>query len=158
MNQETKKTTKEVMSIETCDIIEVPSDYIECSVCGSWEPPSSYTSEEGGQRSRTNCFSCYHTSSDLYSEMKFKVKEKKRSIKYRNNLEECQKKKELFENSILVEDMISALKELPKGARLFIGQEGYYASGECADIFYPEKKKVIDNTAFFEIGYSSQNY
>ena len=40
-------------------VIEVPDDYIECSVCHKWMPKSSYC-DEHGVRVRTNCEECYH--------------------------------------------------------------------------------------------------
>lgn len=64
--------TKRVMSVKTLDVVEVPEDYIKCSVCGSWEPPESYTEREDGKQTRTNCKSCYESPSNLWDELKKK--------------------------------------------------------------------------------------
>ena len=150
--------TKRVMSVKTLDVVEVPEDYIQCSICGSWEPPESYTEREDGKQTRTNCKSCYISPSDLWGELKKKRQEAERSEKYLSNKRFEQERIAYFSNSISVQEMVQALQKLPENARLYVGQEGHYANGKFADIFLPELQKTVDDTLYYQIGYSDQNY
>lgn len=151
-------STKTVMSVKTCEPIDVPENYIRCSVCGSWEPPESYTKREDGVQDRTNCKACYEAPQESWKEIKAKKQDAINSLQYQLNLQKLSESKNYMANSISVEEMIEALQELPKGSRLFVGQEGYYADGKFASIYKPIQKKFIDGVTYFEVGYSSQNY
>jgi len=150
--------TKRVMSVKTCEPIDIPENYICCSVCGSWEHPHMFTKREDGVQDRTNCKACYEAPQESWKEIQANKQDTINSLRYQLNLEKLLESKTYMGNSISVEQMIKALKKLPKGSRLFVGQEGYYAEGKFGSIYEPISKKVIEGINYFEIGYSSQNY
>lgn len=150
--------TKRVMSVKTCEPIDVPKNYICCSVCGSWEHPRMFTKREDGVQDRTNCKTCYEAPQESWKEIQENKQDTINSLKYQFNLQKLSESKSYTDNSISVEEMIKALQDLPKGSRLYVGQEGYYAEGKFASIFLPVETKVIDEVHYFEVGYSSQNY
>ena len=144
--------TKKVVQLE--EIVEVPEDYIECTVCGMFKERTSYMTD--GRMSRTNCFECYNIAP--YQAMKDKsdkTKDLLKNSRLRRQLQENLKKElNLLGSSIPVEEMIEALMKLPKGSKILITQEGYYAQGDFADIQLPEHYK--EN--YYSIGNSSQHY
>ena len=147
-----------IIDIRTVEVIDVPDDYICCSICGVYHPKSEYMKDNETTQSRTNCSSCYKTDIEKWEEIKTNVENTKKTRKYQTVKRELDDKLQYFGNSISVQEMIDYLLELAPTDRIFIGQEGYYAEGKFADIFKPEFKKSYDNVHFYEIGYSSQNY
>ena len=66
--------------------------------------------------------------------------------------------------SITVADMIRALRELPPDALLVVTEEGFYSSGELAEIMLPESYTVEDGhpgiprgSVVYRIGHSQQD-
>ena len=150
---------KEIIDIEKLIIIEVPKDYIECSICGKYFPKESYCREGESYLSRTNCSSCYHSKMDDMRNLEEEVKKIKNSTKYKSVQTNWIKKKQFYGNSISVGEMIEALQKLSPTDRIFIGQDGYYAEGNFAEIYIPEDFEYADNNIYFyKIGHSSQNY
>lgn len=138
-------------------IIEVPNNYIECSICGIYQERSSYTSN-GVYQTRTNCKSCYELPLADWSYLEESVQAKKNSIMYKQLLQSLKEESCAISNSISVQEMIKALQELPSNTRLIIRQEGYYAEGNYADIYLPGHYKDIGEYSYYSIGISSQKY
>lgn len=65
---------------------------------------------------------------------------------------------EYFKKSIPVESLILALINIPAGSRIIITQAVYYAEGELASVFLPEKEKEINGVGYYSIGHSLQTY
>lgn len=108
---------------------------------------------------RTNCVDCYNLPMEEMKALDVATKSIKMSFDYRAAVKAFKIECSYFGNSVSVKEMIAALKKLPKDARLFVGQEGYYADGELASCYVPtEVEKQFDNIDFYSIGYSSQNY
>lgn len=147
---------KKVFDIETLSMIEVPEDYIRCSICKKWKAPVEYCRNKDGKQTRTNCESCYMMDFD---EMK-SLSKRTRKILYSEGvqriLREESDKKAYYENSIPVEMMIEYLQSLPKNSRLFVGQSGYYAEGKFGFVEFPIFKKSVDDIQYYRIGFSLQ--
>jgi len=45
--------------VQLLEIVEVPEDYIRCSVCGKYHPIESYNNNNSKSITRRNCFDCY---------------------------------------------------------------------------------------------------
>ena len=58
-------------------VIQVPNDYIECSVCHKWCPPEEFHNENETYQTRTNCRECYNMNR---LEMQTKMTEIKKAI------------------------------------------------------------------------------
>ena len=67
-------------------------------------------------------------------------------------------KEEYFKKSIPVESLILALINIPAGSRIIVTQGGYYAEGNLAVAFLPEKEKEINGIGYYTVGHSFQNY
>jgi hypothetical protein len=146
-----------VLDIDTLKKIEVPDYYYECSVCGHYHPIEQFRAETTTSgRDRTNCFSCYSMTG--MNKLSIATQMKKDSREYKNAIATLEKEKQFLDYSISVVDLAKALRKLPKTARVFVGQNGYYADGKFADCFLPELETTIDDVEFYEIGHSSQNY
>lgn len=147
---------KKVFDIETLSMIEVPEDYIRCSICKKWKPAVEYCQNKDGKQTRTICESCYMMDFD---EMKSlgSATDKILNLEWvRRIRREESDKKEYYENSVPVEMMIEYLQSLPKNSRLFVGQSGYYAEGKFGCVEYPIFKKSFDDIQYYRIGFSSQ--
>ena len=147
---------KKVFDIETLSMIEVPEDYIRCSICKKWKPPVDYCRNKDGKQTRTNCESCYMMDFDEMKSLESATKKILYSEKAQRILKEEFDKKEYYENSVPVETMIEYLQSLPKNSRLFVEQSGYYAEGKFGYVEYPIFKKSFDDIPYYCIGFSSQ--
>ena len=147
-----------VIDIKTFEHIQIPKNWIACSVCGEYHSPESYRKLDEIRQSRTNCTKCYNLPYEQFKELKLLTEKKKKSQLYRVYGEQLKTKIEYAENSISVGDMIAALQQLPAGARLVMTQEGYYADGKLAGIFCPESEGMVGDVEYYSIGHSSQNY
>lgn len=147
---------KKVFDIETMSMIEVPEDYIRCSICKKWKPPVEYCRNKDGKQTRTNCESCYMMDFDEMKRLGNTTNKILQSEGVQRVLRIESNKKAYYENSIPVEMMIEYLQSLPKNSRLFVGQSGYYAEGMFGCIEYPIFKKSIDDIQYYRIGFSSQ--
>jgi len=147
---------KKVFDIETLSMIEVPEDYIRCSICKKWKPPVEYCRNKDGKQTRTNCESCYMMDFDEMKRLGSATKKILYSEKAQRILKEEADKQAYYENSVPVETMIEYLQSLPKNSRLFVEQSGYYAEGKFGYVEYPIFKKSFDDIPYYCIGFSSQ--
>lgn len=150
---------KTVFDLHSISMIEVPYDYKECSVCGKWCEGDSFKKEDEEAQSRSNCRDCYMMPWEDMKKLKIMTLEKYKSAAVRNFLSREIEKRNFFHNSISVQEMIEALQSLPKDARLYMKQDGYYSEGKFGEIFMPEQDTAvkIDGIEYFAIGYSSQS-
>lgn len=149
---------KTVIDIDTLKEVKVPSDYRECSVCGKFCHPHSFSRYGNHVTTRTNCETCYNMPYDDMVSLSENTKKRLNSMEYKNPLDLLHKKAAYFHNSISVGDMIAELSKWDKDDRVFISQDGYYAQGTLADIFLPEYNNIsYDGVTFLCIGSSSQH-
>ena len=147
---------KEVIDVNAVAIIEVPVNYMQCSVCGVWHAPEQYRRPGQEQQSRTNCESCSNMDWDAMQKLKEATEQKQSSYKVRA-LVDSVRRGHMYEHcSVSVEDMVAALQKLPAGSRLVITEEGYYSTSELADIHEPVKIAGVEN--YYSIGHSCQHY
>ena len=99
--------------LQLLEIIEVPDDYICCSVCGKWHEPSQYRDEDENFQSRTNCTSCYNLPYEHMKKLKEETKEFFKSYEYKN-------KSRKLKNLIYVSNNISTKEELIQSALEYI--------------------------------------
>lgn len=71
---------------------------------------------------------------------------------------ESQRKGRILQKSIPVESLILALINIPAGSRIIVTQGGYYAEGDLATAFLPEKEKEINGIGYYSVGHSLQTY
>ena len=145
---------KPTQVIERGEIITLdPSKepYWCCTVCGIWKSESIFAPNGV---TRTNCEACYNLSHDLYVKTDAETQMIANSPETQKLKAHLKNQAEIEFAAIPVEDMIKALKKLPKGSQLVISQQGYYAEGRFADIFLPKKF----SEGVYEIGLSCQNY
>lgn len=147
---------KKVFDIETMSFVEVPDNYIKCSICKKWKAPVEYCRNKDGKQTRTNCESCYMMDFDEMKSLGSATDKILNSEWVRRIRREESDKKEYYENSVPVEMMIEYLQSLPKNSRLFVGQSGYYAEGKFGFVEFPIFKKSIDDIQYYRIGFSSQ--
>lgn len=139
------------------EVIQVPDDFIECSVSGEWHPPSSFRDANENHQSRTNCEWTYRLSSTSMANLKAATEKAKNSVAYRTLLNQLKKDREALESSIPIQQMIDDLLELQKefpDARVCVTQDGYYADGQFGWIGIEPVKSNVAN--LFSIGHSSQ--
>ena len=157
---------RNVVDLNTFTIIEVPDDYIQCSVCSIWKDPVSYRNAGEERQSRTNCDECRHMP---YEEMKALKEEtnlilrgsegKKLLIMAALLNKETRRRNERFARSIPVQELIEILQKLPADSRVAITEEGYYSECAFAEIYEePTEVETINGAIIFAIGNSSQNY
>lgn len=147
---------KKVFDLTTLTFIEVPEDYIRCSICEKWKPPVEYCRTKSGKQTRTNCESCYMMDFDEMKRLGRTTHKILQSEGVQRILRIEADKKAYYENSIPVEMMIEYLQSLPKNSRLFVGQSGYYAEGKFGFVEFPIFKKSFDDIQYYRIGFSSQ--
>jgi hypothetical protein len=123
---------KKIIDIYSASTIEVDDDAIECSVCGKWEPRSSY--EKDGEIVRTNCFDCCNNTTYLdFPKIKEEVKQLKQNPKYKQLIEIQRRNDYYFTNSVSVEEMIECLQKLPSGSRLLIDSHTRFGGVDFPD-------------------------
>ena len=59
-------------------VVQVPDDYLECTVCHKWCPSTDFRNEGEEYQTRTNCRECYNMN---HSEMQAKKAETENTIK-----------------------------------------------------------------------------
>lgn len=99
--------------LQLLEIIEVPDDYIRCSVCGKWHEPSQYRNDDENFQSRTNCTSCHNLPYEHMKKLKEETKEFFKSYEYKN-------KSRKLNNLIYVSNNISTKEELIQSALEYI--------------------------------------
>lgn len=106
-------------------VIQVPDDYIECSVCYKWMPKSSYCIEHGVQ-TRTNCDECYH----LKHEVLIALQKKNRdfvSANWRSSkMYKLDRERAALDNAVTKEELITmfneAMSKIPAGAKICMAE------------------------------------
>jgi hypothetical protein len=146
-----------VVDINTLKEIEVPTGYHECSVCGEYHPVEEFNNDNSKVRTRTNCSKCYNLKRDDFMKKIEETKNLKKSNKYniiKNNIK--RKNEQIQEeqySSVLVEDLIESLKQLPKGSKVVIEQEGYYCEERYGEIYLNPKLDKKATQDIYIIGY-----
>lgn len=143
-------------------IMEVPDDYIQCSVSGEYRPHSEFC-DETGKQDRTNCIGTYQLSTLEFNELRGKGITVMKGKIYRDLVNKLHKSVSYRDSSQSVDDVITmlmTLKEKEPNCRIVFTQEGYYADGRLASLYdTPEHAyDLIDGTKVFSIGHSCQNY
>jgi len=112
---------KYVIDAIALKVIEVPDDYIECSVCHKWMPKASYCDETGVQV-RTNCEECYHLKPEDMAELEKKnrnfISSNWRSGKMDKLDLECRALRESITKEELVAMFNEAMAKIPDGAKI----------------------------------------
>lgn len=150
---------KKVIDLISVSIVEVPDNYIKCSICEGYYPPEDFRKPEQTKQTRTNCTECYEIDSKEWEKIEARVKAVKNSLAYKKLEYDMNTEALYFGNSISVAELIESLQQLAPTDRVFIGQDGYYAEGIFADIGLDMNHKMsIKGVKFYSIGHSSQNY
>jgi hypothetical protein len=149
---------KQVIDITTLSVIQVPVEYIECSVCGEFHSPESYRKLDESTQSRTNCEKCYSMPLEEFYTLSASTKVMQKSQQYRAIVEKLTFDRNLLGGSVSVEEMIDALNKLPKGSRVLVTQSGYYCEDPIANCFLPTHYKTVGETNIYKIGSSDQAY
>lgn len=119
---------KYVIDAVALKVIEVPDDYIECSVCHKWMPKTSYCDERGIQV-RTNCEECYHLKHENLVELQKKYHDFI-NINWRNGkMDKLDMECRALRNSITKEELVAmfdeAMAKIPDGARICKAEYSY---------------------------------
>lgn len=99
-------------------VIQVPDDYIECTVCHKWHPPEEFSNEDETYQTRTNCRECYNMD---YSEMQAKKTETEKVIK-KNHYKiailkhECYAMPFAMTKEEVIKRFMEEMKKIPDGA------------------------------------------
>lgn len=106
--------------LELLTIVEVPDDYIRCTVCGKWYPIQAYNNENLNIQKRTNCKSCYELPFDDMKELKEKTESLYQTIEFKILSSTFGKEIELRDNVLTKEELLKEakaylkkIKELP---------------------------------------------
>jgi len=136
-------------AVQKDEVVELDDTkkYFQCAMCGVWKENVNDEFGRQGGMPRTNCLWCFEN-----------YAESKRLYEGWKNNPRLKEKLKKIPQWLYVEEVIEHLKKLPAGARVFIGQSGYYADGNSADFFpgKPEKKEFYGGE-YWEIGHSEQN-
>jgi hypothetical protein len=145
-------------------IMEVPGDYIRCSISGEFRPRDEFCNDAGVQ-TRTNCTSTYLSKYTDNAVLSARTADIMCSMPFKSLVKQLQRSRELEANSIHIADMIATLLDLQSKnpqTRLVITQSGYYAEGGLADIYVaPElinKGPACGDVDYYSLGDSTQNY
>lgn len=119
--QRNEKTMKYVVDEIDLRVIEVPNDYIKCSVCHKWMPKSSYCNEHGVQV-RTNCEECYQLKPENMVEIQKKNRELV-SANYRSGRvyklnQECGALRNAITKEEFIDRFNEAMSKIPNGAKV----------------------------------------
>lgn len=106
--------------LELLSIVEVPDDYISCSICGKWHPIQAYNNDNLNIQTRTNCKSCYELPFDDMKELKGKTKSLYQTIEFKILSRTFGKEVELRDSVLTKEELLKEakaylkkIKELP---------------------------------------------
>ena len=91
------------------EIIDVPDNYIRCSVCGKYEPIESFIKEGDTFQSRTNCITCYSLPFKDMQELKESVKALYNTLEYKRLSRDLSEHLYLLNNSYSKDEVISNL-------------------------------------------------
>jgi hypothetical protein len=142
-------------------IMDVPGEYIRCSVSGEFRRPSEFCNDAGKQ-DRTNCIGTYLLPSGEFAKMKESLRLCLLSSKYKSLTKKLEKEQDYARESNLIDDviaMLQGLKEKEPNCRIMISQAGYYADGNFAQLYgEPDLDgEMMDGTKVFSIGHSNQS-
>lgn len=102
-------------------VIQVPDNYIECSVCYKWMPRSSYCDENGVQ-TRTNCDECYHLKHEDLIKLQRKNREFINTNRFCGKMYNLHRECAALNNSVTKEEVIAmfneAMSKIPAGAKI----------------------------------------
>jgi hypothetical protein len=140
----------------TSEICQVPDDYIQCSVSGTWVPKSEMCDSDGNMV-RTNSLWTYNMSGGM-NLIRAATIDHRMTPQYRALLVEVESIKQAQENSVPIQELIDSLLELQRvkpNARVCVTQDGYYADGGYGWV-NTNPEQVYEDV--YSIGHSSQNY
>lgn len=145
----------------TPQIMEVPDDYIRCSISGELRPKSEFCNDAGVQ-TRTNCVRTYFVPTARNAVQSVNTATLMAGPVFKKLQAQLVEEQALLANSQPIGDLIAALRKLQAqnpAARILMSQEGYYAEGRFADL-YPEPQHYAKSqgVCFYSLGHSSQNY
>lgn len=137
-------------------ISNVQDHFLRCSISGEFRPLSEF--ETNGVRTRTNCERTYRMPTEDMQKLSEQTKAVMQSLQFKKLAQKLQHEQAFRDSSISVKALIAQLHALPEDAHIVITQEGYYADGQLAEIHEPELRLKTEDTAYYSIGHSSQNY
>ena len=147
--------------------------WVKCSMCGVYKEPkgNEFFNKEKAEgilkdfphqfktvpkQTRTNCEACYNAKDqDAVERNRLEAESSK---EHKKLLHDFEKLSDYNSHSIKVSDFIKELKKLPKDARVYIYQEGYYVEGEFGNIGVDSEPEIIMGEEFYSVGSSYQNY
>ena len=145
-------------------MMEVPDDYIRCSISGEFRPRSEFCDENGIQ-TRTNCTSTYLAKHADNVVLSARTADIMREKPFKSLVGQLSRARELEAMSVPIADMIAILLDLQSknpNTRLVMTQDGYYSQGGFAYIHtVPEllaKVPACGEVDYYSLGNSSQNY
>jgi hypothetical protein len=140
----------------TSEICQVPDDYIQCSVSGTWVPKSEMCDSDGNMI-RTNSLWTYNIPIGM-NLIRAATIDHRMTQHYRALLVKFESTRQAQENSVPIQELIDGLLELQRvkpNARVCVTQEGYYAEGRYGWV-NTDPEHVYEEV--YSIGHSSQNY
>ncbi len=129
--------------IQNAKRIEVPDNFIECTVCGVWCDPSEFRRENETHQSRTNCFACYNLDWDIFQLKKEERILMLKSPEHKREIRALREELEYMSNAVSVETLIAQLQALPKNS--FVRIAG-------VDFTAPQLDRVLNNRDYYDIG------
>ena len=141
----------------TSEICQVPDDYIQCSVSGTWVPKSEMCDADGNMI-RTNSLWTYNTPMTEFNRAQAATIDHRMTTKYRALMVKFESIRQAQENSVPIQELIDSLLELQRvkpNARVCVTQDGYHADGRYGSV-YTDPEHVHEDV--YSIGHSSQNY
>ena len=155
-----------MLVVELGTLRECGEDVQKCSICCRYKTKvdgpknTNVAPDEFGliqYRYMTNCNECYMTGIEETKVIREDAKRVENSEQHKKLVTWLEERDNVLGSSVAVEDMISALQQLPKGSRLVTTQKGYYAHGNLGSIFLPEKHECVVDSVY-SIGHSEQDF
>ena len=118
---------KYVVDRNTLTIIQVPDDYIECSMCYKWAAPAEFRKEGETHQSRTNCTACHDLGMNKFQARLKWAEERKADLhngalglKFHALKSTCDKLNKATPKEQFIKELVDFLNEsIPDGALVY---------------------------------------
>jgi DNA repair exonuclease SbcCD ATPase subunit len=97
--------------VQLLEIIDVPEDYIRCSVCGKYHPIESFNNDNSKKTTRRNCFDCYSLPFDDMIKLKNQTDELYKTNDYGQLSITVSKENEIRNGTLTKNEMIEEIQK-----------------------------------------------
>lgn len=109
---------KYVVDSVNLKVIQVPDDYIECTVCHKWCPPEDFHNEGETCQTRTNCSECYFMDHSKMLAKRAKIEKAIKENRYKIAVlkHECNAMPFAMTKEEVIKRFMEEMEKIPDGA------------------------------------------